>query len=114
MQWGMDGLIRSELTRQSLPVRLASTKDDADFVMTGSFVTMGSRFSTSREFVVNILAANGGRLMWSATGSDTAAVFGSLRNRGAARAARVIVRKLRRSLAPVEASASPPAAEPQR
>lgn len=100
MRWDMDAFIRSEVTRQGLPVRLVESKGDADFVMTGSVMSLGSALSTSREFDVTVAKAAGGRVVWSGEASDYAAFFGSLRNHGAARAARIIVRKLLRSFAP--------------
>ena len=96
MEWNLDGFIREELRRDGLPVHLVGRQEEADFIMTGSSVKLGSRLlAPSRDFQVKIVATDSGALVWSAEASDYATFFGRLRSHGSARAAKSIVRKLR-------------------
>jgi hypothetical protein len=96
MEWNLDELIRAEVRRNGLPVHLVSRREDADFIMTGTSVKLGSRLlSPSRDFQVQIVAAASGTEVWSAEASDYATFFARLRSHGTGRAAKVLVRKLR-------------------
>lgn len=96
MEWNLDELLRAEVLRSGLPVHLVDRQEDADFIMTASSVKLGSKMlSPDRDFQVQIVAAEGGTPVWSGQASDYATFFGRLRHHGTARAARLIVRKLR-------------------
>jgi hypothetical protein len=96
MEWNFDELLRAEVRRSGLPVHLVARQEEADFIMTASSVKLGSKMlSPGRDFEVQIVAAGSGNQVWSAEASDYATFFGRLRHHGAARAAKLIVRKLR-------------------
>lgn len=96
MEWNLDELLRAEVLRSGLPVRLVDRQEEADFIMTAYSVKLGSKMlSPGRDFQVQIVAAGGGTPVWSGEASDYATFFGRLRRHGSARAARLIVRKLR-------------------
>jgi hypothetical protein len=96
MEWDLDGFIRAEVRKNGLPVHLVERPEDADFIMTGSSVKLGSRLlAPSRDFQVQISEAHGGAPVWTAGASDYATFFARLRSHGATRAAKTIVLKLR-------------------
>jgi len=96
MEWDLDGYIRAELRKNGLPVHLVERPEDADYIMTGSSVKLGSRLlAPGRDFQVQISEARGGAPVWSAGASDYATFFARLRSHGATRAAKTIVQKLR-------------------
>jgi hypothetical protein len=101
MEWNLDASIRSELGKNKLPLRLVGRAEDADFIMTGSSVKLGSRLvSPGRDFQVTIVAAHSGTPVWTGGAGDYAVFFGRLRSHGPARAARSIVFKLRNRFFP--------------
>ena len=96
MEWNLDELVRAEVRKNGLPVELVESRDEADFIMTGTSVKLGSRLlSPARDFHVDVSPANGGAPVWSGEASDHATFFGRLRRHGSARAARAIVMKMR-------------------
>lgn len=96
MEWNLDGYIRAEVRKKGLPVNLVERPEQADFIMTGSSVKLGSRLlAPGRDFQVKITAAQGGAEVWSAGASDYATFFARLRSHGATRAAKTLVLKLR-------------------
>jgi hypothetical protein len=96
MEWNLDESIRAELGRNKLPLHLVGRPEDADYIMTGSSVKLGSRLvSPGRDFQVKIVAARSGAAVWTGGAGDYALFLGRLRPHGPARAARLIVLKLR-------------------
>jgi hypothetical protein len=99
MEWNLDRFIAAEISRQRLPVQVVADPRDADFTMTSLYQNLGSRMTSPGHYIrVRIIAADGGRQIWSAEVNDFALVFAQLRQHGSARAARAIVKKLRNSI----------------
>jgi hypothetical protein len=96
MEWNLDEYIHREVRKSRLPVHLVQRPEEADFIMTGSSVKLGSRMiSPSRDFEVQLSEAGSGALVWSTEASDYAIFFSRLRSHGAGRAAKSIVNKMR-------------------
>jgi len=117
MDWNLDRFIGAEIRRQGLPVQLVARRQDADFVMTGLYAGLGSHlFSPGHYIQVQIVAADGGKSVWSAEANDYATFFARLRSHGPGRAAKSIVTQMRGSLfkarrfsGQIRGSAPPPA-----
>ena len=96
MDWNLPSYIGAEIRRQGLPVQVVERQEDADFVMTGASSSLGSRLISPGHYIqVKIVAANGGKQVWSAEANDYALFFARLRPHGPGRAARSIVTKMR-------------------
>jgi hypothetical protein len=96
MEWGLDRYVTAEITRESLPVQLVATEDQADFVMTSLYQKLGTHLIAPGHYIqVKIVAVQGGNSVWADEVNDFAVLFGRLRRHGPAKAAEVIVKKLR-------------------
>jgi hypothetical protein len=99
MEWNLDRFVTAEIQKQGLPVVLAARAEDADFVMTSLYQSLGSHFMSPGHYIqVKIVAAKGGRQVWFAEANDYALFFGRLRPHGPARVAEEVVRKLNRRM----------------
>jgi hypothetical protein len=99
MEWNLDRAVAAEISRQGLPLKVVADRREADFVMTSAYQNLGSRTTSPGHFIqVAIIAADGGRQVWSAEVRDFGLFFAQLRSHGRARAAKAIVRKLNNRL----------------
>jgi hypothetical protein len=99
MDWALDQFILAEIGKQGLPLQMAASAEQADFVMTGVYQALGSRLMSPGHYIqVRILAAGSGKQMWLGEANDYALFFGRMRRHGQGRAAEAIVRNLRRCL----------------
>jgi hypothetical protein len=99
MEWELDRFVSEEIRKQGLPLQLVGTEDQADFVMTSLYQSLGSHFIAPGHYIqVKIVEANGGKRVWGDEVNDFAVFFGRLRHHGPGRAAGSIVKKLRDSL----------------
>jgi len=95
MEWNLDRFVTEQIREQGLALNLVARPEDADFVMTCLYQTLGSHYMSPGHYIqVKIVAARGGKQVWSADANDYALFFGRLRPHGPARAAAAIVRKL--------------------
>lgn len=95
MEWNLDRFVAVEISRQGLPLQVVADRREADFVMTGAYQNLGSRMTSPGHFIqVGIVAADGGKQVWSAEVRDFGMFFAQLRSHGRARAAKAIARKL--------------------
>jgi len=95
MEWNLDRFVAAEIRSQGLPVRVVTNPEEADFVMTSLYQTLGSRLMSPGHYIqVTIVAVNGGKPVWFGDANDYGLFFGRLRPHGPAKAARTIVRKL--------------------
>ncbi len=99
MEWGLDRFVTAQITKQSVPVQLVASEDDADFVMTSYYQKLGSHLIAPGHYIqVRIVAATSDKPVWADEVNDFAVVFGRLRRHGPGRAAESIVKKLRSKL----------------
>jgi len=99
MEWNLDRFVAAEIRSQGLAVRVVARPEEADFVMTSVYQPLGSHLMSPGHYIqVKIVAAHGGKQVWSAEANDYALFFGRLRSHGPARAAQAIVKKLRREM----------------
>jgi hypothetical protein len=102
MEWGLDRFVAAEIVRQGLPVQLVSSEDQADFVMTSLYQSLGSHLIAPGHYIqVKIVATGGGEPVWADEVNDFAVFFGRLRRHGPRKAAESIVKKLRYNLSGV-------------
>ena len=98
MEWNLDRFVAAEIDSQGLRLQVVKRREEADFVMTSVYQTLGSHMLAPGHYIrVQIVAADGERV-WFAEANDYALFFGRLRPHGPTRAARAIVRKLRRGM----------------
>jgi hypothetical protein len=101
MEWHLDQFVASEIQRQALPVQLVTRPEEADFVMTSLYQSLGSHQMSPGHYIqVKIVAAEGGKEVWFAEANDYALFFGRLRPHGPSRVAETIVKKLQHHLSP--------------
>jgi hypothetical protein len=101
MEWGLDRFVTDEIRRQGLSVQLVATEEQADFVMTSFYQSLGSHMIAPGHYIqVRIVAANG-EAVWDGEVNDFAIVFGRLRLHGPRKAAQSIVKKLRNNMSGV-------------
>jgi hypothetical protein len=99
MEWNLDRFVTGEIERQALPVQLVGRAEDADFVMTSVYQSLGSHFMSPGHYVqVKIAGAGDGKQIWFAESNDYALFFGRLRPHGPHRVAEEVVRKLHRRM----------------
>ena len=99
MEWGLDRFVAAEIRRQGLPVQVVADPREADFVMTSLYQNLGSRMISPGHFIqVKIVAVDGGRQVWRAEVSDFPMFFARLRPYGPDRAAKAIVKNLRKNI----------------
>jgi hypothetical protein len=99
MEWNLDRYVTSEIQRQSLPVQLVARLEDADYVMTSVYQSLGSHLMSPGHYIqVKVVETNAGNQVWSTDANDYALFFGRLRPHGPSRAAGDVVRKLHRHL----------------
>lgn len=102
MEWCLDGFVAAEIARQGLPVQLVGTEDEADFVMTSLYQSLGSHLIAPGHYIqVKIFATGSGDPVWADEVNDFAVFFGRLRRHGPRKAAESIVKKLRYNLSGV-------------
>lgn len=100
MEWNLDQFVTAEIQRQGLSVHLVASAEEADFVMTSLYQTLGSHLMSPGHYIqVKIAAADGGQEVWFAEANDYALFFGRLRPHGPSRVAQTIVRKLQHRMA---------------
>lgn len=99
MEWNLDRFVSAEIERQGLSVHLVARAEDADFVMTGVYQSLGSHLISPGHYIqVKIVAAPGGNEVWFGDANDYALFFGRLRPHGPGRAAEAIVKRLHRQM----------------
>ncbi len=99
MEWNLDQFVAAEIRSQGLPVHVVAHPEEADFVMTSIYQSLGShRMSPGHYIQVKIVSADGARQMWFGEANDYALFFGRLRPHGPTKAAQTIVKKLHQSL----------------
>ena len=99
MDWNLHAFIAAEIQRQALPLRLVNSPEDADFVMTGSYQSIGSHMISPGHYIqARIVAADTGKAVCTVEAEDYSAPFGRLRAHGPARAATAIVHTLARRI----------------
>jgi hypothetical protein len=99
MEWNLDRFVIAEIRRQGLPVQLVTSADQADFVMTSLYQTLGSHLIAPGHYIqVRISTVTDGSAVWADEVNDFAVFFGRLRRHGPRKAAEAIVRKLRTRL----------------
>jgi hypothetical protein len=102
MEWNLDRFVAAEVQKQGLSLHLVAHPEDADFVMTGLYQSLGSHLISPGHIIqVTIVAAPGGNPVWTAGASDYGLFFGRLRPHGPGRAAEAIVKKLRNDMSGV-------------
>ena len=102
MEWNLDRFVAAEIRKQGLSVQLVALPEEADFVMTGLYQSLGSRLISPGHIIqVTIVAAHGGNQVWRAEANDYAMFFARLRPHGPGRAAETIVKKLRNDMSGV-------------
>jgi hypothetical protein len=99
MEWNLDQFVAAEIRSQGLPVQVVARPEEADFVMTSLYQSLGSRRMSPGHYIqVKIVSADGARQMWFGEANDYALFFGRLRPHGPTKAAQTIVKKLHHSL----------------
>ncbi|MGA9104644.1 MAG: hypothetical protein ACLQPN_10830 [Bryobacteraceae bacterium] len=99
MEWQLDRFVAAEIRRQGLPLQVVALPQEAGFVMTGLYQSLGSHMISPGHYIqVKIVAADDGKQVWRAEASDFAVLFGRLRPHGLGRAAQAIVKKLRNNM----------------
>jgi hypothetical protein len=99
MEWNLDRFVIAEIQRQGLPLQLVTSEDQADFVMTSLYQSLGSHMIAPGHYIqVRITAVEDGSPVWADEVNDFAVFFGRLRRHGPHKAAETIVRKLRTRL----------------
>jgi hypothetical protein len=99
MEWNLDQFVTAEIQRQGVSVHLVARAEDADFVMTSLYQSLGSHLMSPGHYIqVKIVAAAGGKEVWFAEANDYALFFGRLRTHGPGRVAETIVKKLHRRM----------------
>lgn len=97
MEWNLDRFLVSEMERQALPVKMVTRAEDADFVMTSLYQSLGSHLMSPGHYIqVKISGSADGRQVWFTESNDYALFFGRLRPHGPKRVAEEVVRKLNR------------------
>ena len=100
MEWSLDRFVAAEIRKQGLAVQVVGRLEEADFVMTGFYQSLGSHMISPGHYIqVKIVAADGGKQVWGAEVNDYAVFFGRLRRHGPGRAAEAIAKKLRNDMA---------------
>ena len=67
MEWNLDRFLTDEIRRQGLSIQVVVRPEDTDFVMTGLYQQLGSRFISPGHYIlVKIVAANGDKQVWFA------------------------------------------------
>jgi len=100
MEWNLDRYVVTEIRKQGTRVEMVPRAEDADFVMSSLYQKLGSHLISPGHYIqVKIVAADGGKEVWSAQASDFALFFGRLRPHGPRRAAQTIVKKLGKDIA---------------
>jgi hypothetical protein len=101
MEWGLDRFVTAEIVKQSLPVELVNSEEDADFVMTSQYQKLGTHLIAPGHYIqVRIVGYHSGDSVWADEVNDFAVFFGRLRRHGPGKAAESIVRKLRHKAFP--------------
>jgi len=98
MEWNLDRFVSAEIGSQGLPLQVVQRREEADFVMTSLYQTLGSHMMAPGHYIQVQIVASDGKQVWFAEVNDYALFFGRFRPHGPARAARAIVRKLHRSM----------------
>ncbi len=99
MEWNLHQFVTAEIQRQTLPVQLVERPEDADFVMSSHYQSLGSHFMSPGHYVqVQIVASKDGKEIWYTDANDYALFFGRLRPHGPNRVAEEVVRKLNRRM----------------
>lgn len=99
MEWNLDRFLVSEIGRQGLPLQMVARPDEADFVMTSLYQSLGSHLMSPGHYIqVKIAGTADGRQVWFTESNDYALFFGRLRPHGPQRVAEEVVRKLNRRL----------------
>jgi hypothetical protein len=98
MEWNLDQFIIAEIRDQGLPLQVVKRPEEADFVMTSLYQTLGSHMIAPGHYIQVQIAAADGKQVWFAEANDYALFFGRFRRHGPAVAARAIVRKLNRGM----------------
>jgi len=95
MEWNLDRFVAEEIRKQGLSVQVVARPEEAGFVMTSFYQSLGSRMISPGHYIrVKIVAADGGQQVWRAEVNDYAVFFGHLRSHGPGRAAEAIAKKL--------------------
>ncbi len=101
MEWNLDQFMSQEIRRHALRVTLVPRAEDADFVMSSEYQSLGSHLMSPGHYIqVRIAAAGDGKQVWFAEANDYALLFGRLRPHGPQRVAGDVVRKLHRRMSP--------------
>jgi hypothetical protein len=65
MEWNLDQFVAAEIRSQGLPVQVVAHPEEADFVMTNVYQSLGSRRMSPGHYIqVKIVSADGARQMW--------------------------------------------------
>lgn len=110
MNNGLDGFIKSEIFKQSLPILITLKEIDSDYVLTGSMVTKESSqkwfhyltgtagMSDSAQANISLIRTNDETLVWSTDAGDRSLWWGMLKRKGERKVAQRLVSQLKKTI----------------
>ena len=103
MDEGLDGYIRAEFVKKSVPLQIVTQEEDADLIMTGNAANQKRSWhegwlSPDRDHAtgnVTIIERSTGKFLWASEAGDRSIWWGALKRGGARKVADRIVHNLK-------------------
>lgn len=103
MDEGLDGYIRAEFVKKSVPLQIVTQEEDADLIMTGNAANQKRSWhegwlSPDRDHAtgnVTIVERSTGKFLWASEAGDRSLWWGALKRGGARKVADRIVNNLK-------------------
>ena len=103
MDEGLDGYIRAEFVKKSVPLQIVTKEEDADLIMTGNAANQKRSWhegwlSPDRDHAtgnVTIIERSTGKFLWASEAGDRSLWWGAMKRGGARKVADRIVNNLK-------------------